>query len=116
MELECGGHKGGWMRIADLGTSRGDDCPSGSTKITTNDTEQPSIDVFRTPSDNGGCYLTIFTVNGTSHHKICGKARGYTNIILWMLLEVLMTAQIIKALMIVDELSIETCVDICSGI
>ena len=24
MELECGGHKGGWMRIADLGTSRGD--------------------------------------------------------------------------------------------
>ena len=29
MELECGGHKGGWMRIADLDTSRGDDCPSG---------------------------------------------------------------------------------------
>ena len=23
MELECGGHKGGWMRIADLDTSRG---------------------------------------------------------------------------------------------
>ena len=29
MELECGGHKGGWMRIADLDTSRGDDCPTG---------------------------------------------------------------------------------------
>ena len=29
MELECGGQKGGWMRIADLDTSRGDDCPSG---------------------------------------------------------------------------------------
>ena len=29
MELECGGHKGGWMKIADLDTSRGDDCPSG---------------------------------------------------------------------------------------
>ena len=29
MELECGGHKGGWMRIADLDTSRGHDCPSG---------------------------------------------------------------------------------------
>ena len=28
MELECGGHKGGWMRIADLDTSRGDDYPS----------------------------------------------------------------------------------------
>ena len=29
MELECGGEKGGWMRIADLDTSRGDDCPTG---------------------------------------------------------------------------------------
>jgi len=25
MELECGGYKGRWMRIADLDTSRGDD-------------------------------------------------------------------------------------------
>ena len=77
MELECGGHKGGWMRIADLDTSRGDDCPLGWTKITTNDAGQPSIDVCRTPSDNAGCYPTIFTVNKTSYHKICGKARGY---------------------------------------
>ena len=29
MELECGGYKGGWMRIADYDTSRGDSCPSG---------------------------------------------------------------------------------------
>ena len=28
MELESGGHKGGWMRIADLDISSGDDCPS----------------------------------------------------------------------------------------
>ena len=77
MELECGGHKGGWMRIADLDTSRGDDCPSGWTKITTNDGGQPSIDVCRSPSDNAGCYPTMFTVNGTSYNKICGKARGY---------------------------------------
>ena len=28
MELECGGYKRGWMRIADLDTSRGDNCPS----------------------------------------------------------------------------------------
>ena len=34
MELECGGHKGGWMRIANLDTSRGDNCPSGWNKIT----------------------------------------------------------------------------------
>ena len=29
MELDCGGNKGGWMRIADIDTSRGDICPSG---------------------------------------------------------------------------------------
>ena len=37
--LECSGHKGGWVRIVDLDTSRGDDCPSGWAKITTNDVE-----------------------------------------------------------------------------
>ena len=49
MELECGGHRGGWIRIADLDTSRGDDCPSGWTNITTNVAGQPSIDVCRSP-------------------------------------------------------------------
>jgi len=77
MELECGGHKGGWMRIADLDASRGDDCHSGWTKITTNDAGQSSIDVCRSTSDNDGCYPVNFSVNGTSYHKICGKARGY---------------------------------------
>jgi len=33
--------------------------------------------VCRSASDNGDCYSTNFTVNGTSYHKICGKARGY---------------------------------------
>ena len=65
------------MRIADLDTSRGDDCPSGWTKIATNDAGQPSIDVCRSPSDGAGCYPTIFSVNVVSYHKICGKARGY---------------------------------------
>ena len=79
MELECGGHKGGWMRIADLDTSRGDDCPAGWTKITTNDAGYPSIDiqVCRSLSNDPGCYATIFTVNGLDYHKVCGKARGY---------------------------------------
>ena len=27
MELECGGHKGGWMRVAQLDTAKGDSCP-----------------------------------------------------------------------------------------
>ena len=35
MELECGGHKGGWMRIADVDTSTAGTCPSGWTLTTT---------------------------------------------------------------------------------
>ena len=77
MELECGSHKGGWMRIAELNTSRGDDCPSGWTKITTNDAGHPSIAVCRSPSNSAGCYSKVFAVNGTNYHKICGKARAY---------------------------------------
>ena len=77
MELECGGHKRGWMRIADLDTSKGDDCAPGWTKITTFGGEQPRVDVCRSPFNNAGCYPTIFSVNGASYHKICGKARGY---------------------------------------
>ena len=78
MELECGGHKGGWMRIADLDTSRGDECPDGWTNITTpNSTIYPSKVVCGSPSDPAGCYSASFTVNGASYYKMCGKARGY---------------------------------------
>ena len=77
MELECHGFRKGWMRIADLDTSRGDDCPSGWTKIATNDRGHPSIKVCRSPSNNAGCYSATFAVNGVSYRKICGKARGY---------------------------------------
>ena len=77
MKLECGGRKG-WMRIADLDTSRGDECPNGWTKITTpNSTIYPSKVVCESPSNLAGCYSTNFTVNGLSYHKMCGKARGY---------------------------------------
>jgi len=78
MELECGGHKGGWMRIADLDTSRGDDCPTAWKKITTpNSATYPSKVVCGSPSNKAGCYSTSFTVHGSSYYKICGKARGY---------------------------------------
>ena len=36
MELKCSGHKGGWMKIADYDTSKGDDCPSGWKMIRVN--------------------------------------------------------------------------------
>ena len=76
MELECGGHKGGWMRIADLDTSRGDECPTGWTKITTPDVPtRPATVVCRSPDDSAGCYPTSFPVNGADFHKIsqCGR-------------------------------------------
>ena len=71
MELECGGHKGGWMRIADLDTSRGDDCPSGWTKITT------PVAACIAPSNNSGCYTTNFSTLSIPYSKICGMAVGY---------------------------------------
>ena len=77
MQLECGGHKGGWMRIADLDTSRGDDCPIGWSKFTTNDSTFPSIDVCQSPTTGAGCFPTVFSVHNVSYSKICGKARGY---------------------------------------
>ena len=63
------------MRIADLDTSRGDECPTEWSKITTSD--PPSIDVCRTPNDAPGCCSTTYTVNGSSYYKICSRVRGY---------------------------------------
>ena len=71
MELECGGHKGGWMKIADYDTS-GDDCPNGWSKTTAN-----GIDMCRSPSNNTGCYSSTFPVNKVSYNRICGKVIGY---------------------------------------
>ena len=65
MGLECGGHKGGWMKIADYDTSRGDDFPKGWKKVTAN-----NIDMCRLPSDNAGCYSSIFSVNNVSYCTI----------------------------------------------
>ena len=72
MELECGGHKGGWMKIADYDIIRGDDCPKGWIKITAN-----NIDVCRSPSNSSGCYSTSFLVYNIGYNKICGKLKGY---------------------------------------
>jgi len=34
MELSCGGIRGGWMRIAKVDVTQGDDCPDGWKNIT----------------------------------------------------------------------------------
>ena len=72
MELQCGGHKGGWMKIADYDISRGDDCPNGWSKTTAN-----NIDMCRSPSNSAGCYSSNFLVNKVNYSKICGKVKGY---------------------------------------
>ena len=64
--------------MLDLDTSRGDECPTGWTKITTPDVPtRPATVVCRSPDDSAGCYPTSFTVNGADFHKICSKVRGY---------------------------------------
>ena len=71
MELTCGGVTGGWMRIANIDTTQGDDCPSGWSMIT-----QPSR-LCRGSSNAAGCYSAYFSNNKAEYNSICGKLRGY---------------------------------------
>ena len=67
MEPDCGGNKGGWMKIADINTNRGDTCPSGWTRYKS----------YCTGGSTCGCYSTHFSTNSTRYTKVCGKAVGY---------------------------------------
>ena len=71
MQLTCGGITGGWMRIANVDTTQGDDCPSGWSKIT-----QPRP-LCRGSSNAAGCYSAYFSNNKAEYNSICGKLRGY---------------------------------------
>ena len=62
----------GWMKIADLDTTNGGDCPKEWHKLMVN-----GITVCRAPKDSAGCYSTFFSANGMSYHKIRGLVRGY---------------------------------------
>ena len=68
MELDCGGTKGGWMRIADIDTSRGDTCPSGWSSYNS---------AYCTGGSTAGCYSANFSTNSTSYSKLCGQVKGY---------------------------------------
>ena len=59
------------MRIADLDTSRGDDCPLGWDKITT------PVAACIIQRSNGGCYSTNFSTLNIPYSKVCGMAVGY---------------------------------------
>ena len=72
MELQCSGLKGGWMKIADYDTSKGDNCPSVWKKIKAN-----GLHLCRSPNDNAGYHTTHFQVKQVSYNKICGRVKGY---------------------------------------
>ena len=73
MELECGGVKGGWTRIAYLDMTQGHSCPSPWSRISLSGT---SIYVCRSPSSSG-CYSVTYNTSGISYNKICGQVTGY---------------------------------------
>ena len=66
------GSIGGWTRIASVNITRGDECPTGWNKRS-----QDGISFCRSPSDNDGCYPTMFSSKGINYQKVCGMARGY---------------------------------------
>ena len=65
MELDCGGNKGGWMRIADV--NKGDTCPGGWTRYRS----------YCIGGSAAGYYSAHFSTNSTSYSKVCGKVLGY---------------------------------------
>ena len=74
MELQCGGHKGGWTRVIQFDTSQGDPCPSGWTLITTPGANPRNVCRSGIADE---CHSAIFTTYNISFYKICGQARGY---------------------------------------
>ena len=65
MELDCGGTKGGWMRIADL--NKGDTCPN----------EWTTYSYYCTGGSAAGCYSAHFSTDAANYTKVCGKVVGY---------------------------------------
>ena len=68
MELDCGGHKGGWMRVAQLNVTNGDTCPGDWI----NDVNYNSLCTVT----GEGCHSANFSVP-YSYNKICGQVRGF---------------------------------------
>jgi len=66
MELECGGYKGGWTRIARLNISEGDECPKGW------NTDHG----YCTGEYEAGCYSVLFPAYN-KYRRICGRLGAY---------------------------------------
>ena len=70
--FSCAGVGGEWRRIANIDISAGDECPTGWTK-----SSHSGVSFCRSPSESGGCYSIIFSTNGMTYTRVCGRARGY---------------------------------------
>jgi len=68
----CAGVGGRWTRITKIDISVGDGCPSGWRNGT-----ESVVSFCRVVNHNPSCSSTYFSTNGTSYHKVCGRARGY---------------------------------------
>ena len=55
MELECGGHKGGWMRVAQVDTTNGDTCPGEWIN-------NVNYNSLCTGANTPGCYSANFSI------------------------------------------------------
>ena len=73
MELECGGAKGGWMRVAYLDMTKGGPCPYPWSRIVIPGTSKR---VCRSPIP-GGCHSVYYSTQGVIYNKICGRVNGY---------------------------------------
>ena len=72
MEIDCCGVKGGWMKIVDLDTKRGDVCRKGWN----NNVYYKS---YCTGSQAAGCHPVHFSTLSASYSRIyiCGKVKSY---------------------------------------
>ena len=69
----CAGVGGGWRRIVNINISAGDDCPGEWRKAI-----QSGVSFCRVASDfTWTCSSAIFSTNGISYQRVCGRARGY---------------------------------------
>ena len=68
----CAGVGGVWRRIASFNVSAGDECPSPWIK-----SSNGGVNFCVPVSTSGGCYSVIYSVNGISYQRVCGKASGY---------------------------------------
>jgi len=69
----CAGMGGGWTRIANLNITTGDQCPNGWRIRTIS-----SVDICTIANEmDPTCDSTFYSTNGTSYHRVCGRARGY---------------------------------------